>query len=317
MYDVHTHFIPTEVIRWLREHQSLVQAEWNQKEAKTSEFLRINGKWEFELKPYFLQENLYLQTQEQAGIRHSLVSPVPQLFLYELEPAITAELAAVYNDSLVRWTRSHPARLSALATLPLNRPEQAAAELERAMNLGLRGAIVATSWQGHRLSDDCFAPFWEMANAKRAIVFLHPLLSTDPRLNRRMMPNLIGIPWETTVCATDLVLSGTLERYPDVKILLAHGGGYFPFQLGRVQKGYETWPAVSTGVKQSPKELARRFWYDSVLWSRDSLQLLISLVGEEKVVPGTDFPFDLCDFPPMINGEKSFHRLLEADLSIH
>lgn len=313
MYDVHTHFIPPEVMFWLHDHQADVHAKWTKKDPQKAEFLSVNGKWEFELKPFFIQSDLYLSEQERAGIRHSLVSPIPQLFLYEMEPSITAELSTVYNDSLSAWTQAHEARLSALATVPMNDPDRAATELERAMNLGLRGAIIATSWEGNLLSDERFAPFWEAANAKKAIVFVHPLLSTDPRLNKRMMPNLIGVPWETTLCAADLVLSGMLERYPDVKLVLAHGGGFFPYQVGRMQKGYEMWPAVSAPLHVSPKEAAKRFWYDSVLWNPQSLDFLIDLVGDERVVPGTDFPFDLCEWPPAVKGRKSFATLLGTE----
>lgn len=223
MYDVHTHFVPPEVIEWLRENQYTIQAKWVKKDPTKADFLSVNGKWEFELKESFVNPELYLAEQERAGIHHSLVSPIPQLFLYELASSVTHELATIYNDSLAEWTREHGNRLSALACLPMNDPEMAARELERAMDLGLLGAIIATSWEGNLLGDEKFTPFWEVAHAKNAIVFVHPLLSEDPRLNRRMMPNLIGVPWETTVCATDLLLSGIMDRYPDAKVLLAHG----------------------------------------------------------------------------------------------
>lgn len=310
MYDVHTHFVPPRVIEWLRENQIAIQAKWIKKDPAKADFLSVNGKWEFELKESFVNPELYLAEQEKAGIRHSLVSPIPQLFLYELAPAVTQELATIYNDSLSEWTRKKETRLSALASLPMNDPVMAARELERAMDLGLLGAIIATSWEGNLLGDEKFTPFWEVAHARNAIVFVHPLLSEDPRLNRRMMPNLIGVPWETTVCATDLLLSGTMDRYPDAKVLLAHGGGFFPYQVGRLQTGYAKWKAVSGNLRDTPRETAKRFWYDSVLWNQEALAYLIEMVGEERVVPGTDFPFDLCEWPPAIDGTKAFHRLI-------
>lgn len=312
MHDVHTHFIPSDVMDWLKDNQNSVQAKWLKKDPAKAEFLSINGKWDFELKEAFVNRGLYLEEQGKAGIKHSLVSPIPQLFLYEFPVEITAEMSAVYNDSLVNWVNGHGERLSALATVPLNNPEQAAAELERAMDIGLKGAIIASSWSGSLLSESRFTPFWEAANRRKAVIFVHPLLCTDARLSARMMPNLIGVPWETTVAATDIMLSGMLDTYPDVKILLAHGGGFLPYQVGRLTKGYEKWKAVSGPMAQAPEQYLKRFWYDTVLWNPAGLEYLIELVGAERVVQGTDYPFDLCEWPPGYTGSKGFHSLLEG-----
>lgn len=312
MYDVHTHFIPPEVTQWLRSNKEAVNAKWIQKDPLKADFLSVNGNWEFELKESFVIPELYLGEQGKAGIAHSLVSPIPQLFLYDFAPVVTSEVSTVYNDGLAQWVKLHDTRLSALATVPMNDPEAAAAELERAMGQGLRGAIVGSSWGGNMLSEDKFTPFWESANRNKAIVFVHPLLCTDPRLGKRMMPNLIGVPWESTVCATDLLLSGMLTRYPDVKILLAHGGGLMPYQIGRMNKGYEMWKAVSAELPEPPQMMIKKFWYDTVLWNPGALHYLTELVGEDKLVQGTDYPFDLCEWPPAMVGDSGFKSLMEA-----
>lgn len=310
MHDAHTHFIPSGVMDWLKENQQSIQASWIKKDPAKGDFLNINGNWEFELKEAFINADLYLEEQERAGIAHSLVSPIPQLFLYDQPAAITAELSQVYNRSLSEWVKLQGERISALATVPMNVPELAAIHLEQALDSGLKGAIIASSWSGSLLSDSRFAPFWEAANNRKAIIFIHPLLCGDPRLNARMMPNLIGVPWETTVAATDILLSGMLETYSDVKILLAHGGGFLPYQIGRLNKGYEKWKAVSGRLKQPPEYYAKRFWYDSVIWNPEGLQYLIDLVGEDRVVSGTDYPFDLCEWPPAFNGSAGFKTLM-------
>jgi aminocarboxymuconate-semialdehyde decarboxylase len=315
LYDVHTHTIPPAVLRWLLDNHAQVNAKWTKKDPNKAEFLSVNGKWEFELKEPFVNPNLYLSEQEKAGIIHSLVSPIPQLFLYDFPSEITKELSAVYNDSLIEWACLHTSRLSVLATLPMNEPAAAAAELERAMNRGAKGAIVASSWSGRGLCEEEMIPFWEAANERSAIVFVHPLLCEDPRLRKAMMANLIGVPWETTVCGLDLMLSGILERYPKVRILLAHGGGFLPYQVGRLQTGYAKWESVSSKIKASPSELIRRFWFDTVLWNPAGLQYLIEIVGEDKVVPGSDYPFDLCEWPPNMDGTKGFQSLMSQELN--
>jgi aminocarboxymuconate-semialdehyde decarboxylase len=310
MYDVHTHFIPPEVMCWLQENQAAINAKRIRKDPKKAEFLSINGNWEFELKEAFVNPHLYLEEQGKQGVLHSLVSPIPQLFLYDSPSDITRELASVYNRSMAEWANTNEGRLSALATLPMNDPDAAAIELEKAMDVGLKGAIIAASWSGHLLSEERFIPLWEAANRRRAILFIHPLLCTDPRLSKHMLPNLIGVPWETTISATDLMLSGMLERYPAAKILLAHGGGFLPYQIGRLNKGHEKWTSAFSHLNESPLQLAKKFWYDTVLWNPDGLRYLLDLVGEDRVVQGTDYPFDLCEWPPAKIGARGFQALM-------
>ncbi|MBA4493554.1 amidohydrolase family protein [Paenactinomyces guangxiensis] len=310
MFDLHTHFIPPEVLLWLKDNQNVVDAKWEQKGPDRAEFLIVNNKWGFELKESFINPALYLLEQEKAGVSHSVVSPVPQLFLYDFPEQITAELSSVYNRALASWVREHKKRLSAFATIPLNSPVRAANELKSAMGLGLRGAIIGPGLSKVMLTDEFFNPFWEEANHQKAIIFIHPLLCEDPRLKQRMMPNLIGVPWETTICAADLLLSGLLDKYPDVKVLLAHGGGFLPYQIGRLNKGYEQWTGVSASLQAPPADYLRRFWFDSVLWTPASLRYLAEVVGEDKIVPGSDFPFDLCAWPPATYNESGVRSLL-------
>lgn len=309
MYDTHTHFIPQAVIEWLKSNQQSIQAVWEQRDPKKAEFLTIGGKWSFELKDSFINPALFLEQQSAAGVTHSFVSPVPQLFLYDFPIEIAKDICSVYNSALFDWVKSSPDRLSALATVPLNSPEAAAEELRNAMQHGLKGAIIGPGLPGSMLTDDKFAPFWHEANQLEAVIFIHPLLAEDPRLKNRMMPNLIGVPWETTICATDILLSGMLDQYPQVKILLAHGGGFLPYQIGRLNKGYEQWKAVSSKLQAPPIEYLKRFWYDNVVWNASALNYLKEIVGAERIVPGSDFPFDLCNWPPEEIGEAGVRSL--------
>ncbi len=311
LHDFHTHFIPQAVLQWIKDHQAAINAKWVIKDEQKEPFLFINEKWGFELKKPFVDSALYLTEQAAAGVTHSMISPIPQLFMYDFSPEITHELANVYNQALAEWAKAEPAAISALGTVPLNDPAQAADALKAAMGLGLKGAIIGPGLPDKMLSDAFFAPFFEEADRLQAIIFIHPLLSEDPRLKKKMMPNLIGVPWETTVCATDLLLGGFLDKYPRIRILLAHGGGFLPYQIGRLNKGYSQWKEVASALQAPPIEYLKRFWFDSVLWSEESLRFLTDLVGEEKVVPGSDFPFDLCAWPPAANNGKAIRSLLQ------
>ncbi|WP_338449897.1 amidohydrolase family protein [Niallia oryzisoli] len=310
MYDFHTHFIPEDVLYWLKENKKTVHAEWIKKEKNKEEFLTVNKKWGFELKKSFIDLELYQQEQEKTGVTHSLISPIPQLFMYDFPLDISIDISRVYNQALADLVKDTPEKFSAVGTVPLAYPVKAAQVLHEAMNIGLKGAIIGPGIGQHMLSDPFFQPFFEEANRMKAILFIHPLLSEDPRLKRRMMPNLIGIPWETTVCATDILLSGLIDQYPNLKILFAHGGGFLPYQIGRLDKGYEQWKPVSSQLQAPPSEYLRCFWYDTVLWDQNSIDFLVKTVGEDRVVAGSDYPFDLCAWPPIEISDKGAHSLL-------
>ncbi len=185
MYDFHTHFIPEEVLSWLKENKDLVNAQWIDKGENNDPFLVVNEKWGFELKKSFIDRHLYVSKQAEANIMHSVVSPIPQLFMYEFPVEITSEISGVYNHSLANWVNSSPKNLSALGTVPLNNPDKAAQMLNEAMSIGLKGVIIGPGLAEHMLSDDYFTPFFEEANRLKAIIFIHPLLSEDPQVKKK------------------------------------------------------------------------------------------------------------------------------------
>ncbi|MCX7623676.1 MAG: amidohydrolase family protein [Thermomicrobium sp.] len=301
--DCHIHAIPEPMLDWLRANADRAEARFERRDPAKAPFLVVGGRWPFELKPVFHDRDLFLRRLDEGGVDRALLSPIPQLFFYEADPGLAAEAARAYNEALLAWRRAAPERLELLATVPLARPEAAASELAWAMDRGLRGAIVGPGVGERLLSDPAFEPFWQTADARRAVVFLHPLLSRDPRLARPQLPNMLGVPWETTVAAADLVFGGILDRYPNVRILLAHGGGYLPYQIGRLDKGYEVWEAVRRSLAAPPSEYLRRFWYDTVVWRHETLAYLRAIVGPERIVTGSDFPFDLSVWPPIAGTE--------------
>ncbi|KAA9021651.1 amidohydrolase family protein [Niallia endozanthoxylica] len=314
MHDFHTHFIPSDVLEWLKENKNKVNARWSVNEETNEESLIINEKCRIELKKNLINFEAFIQGQENAGVRHTTISPIPQLFLYD-SVSISTEISKIYNEALAQLTVNHPEKISALGTVPLANPVKAAQVLNDAMKLGLKGAIIGPGLGKQMLTDPFFKAFFEEANRLKAILFIHPLVNDDPRLKRRMMPNLIGEPWETTVCATDLVLSGFADKYPDVKIVFAHGGGFLPYQIGRLDKGYEQWEVVSANLQAPPSEYLKRFWYDSVVGSQESIDFLIKVVGEDRVVPGSDANTTLWESALNIS-DKGIQSLLAESVNI-
>lgn len=295
MIDCHTHFIPKAVQTWLKDHQEQLNAKWISK-GQDQTLLSINNKWAFPLTLPFIDFALYETTYKKAQVKQAIISPVPQLFLYDFESDVTNDLASVYNHALSEITNHNDSFLG-LATVSLQNPARAAEQLETAMNQGLLGAIIGPGVGTDPLSNERFIPFFEAANKRKALLFIHPLLNEDPRLSKLKMPNLIGVPFETTIAGSDLILSGMLDRFPDIHFLLAHGGGFLPYQIGRMEKGVDSWSSEYSHLSRRPLDYAKQLYFDSVLWNDEALDFLMKTVGSTQVIPGSDFPFELKQWP--------------------
>lgn len=310
--DFHAHVAPIEFIEWLdREADQLgVSVEWDRR----ARHFRIGTGRILELREELTSLEALVAAQKSAGVTCSVISPVPTFFLYGSDPSVTALVARRCNDSIASWCRRAPERVIGLGTVPLNDGVLAAEELRRVVRIGLRGVIIGTRCSGHEVSEDIFAPFWSAADELKCIVFIHPVSDqAEMRLGLERLPNIIQVPWETTVALVHLLVNGIVYRYPSVRILVAHGGGYLPYQIGRFDRAYAMWETIRKLLPEEPSLALRRMWFDTVLWRKDALQYLISVVGASRVVPGSDFPFDLSVWPPLSEGAEGAESLLEIE----
>jgi aminocarboxymuconate-semialdehyde decarboxylase len=182
-----------------------------------------------------------------------------------------------------------------IATLPMASPARAADELKRSMTkLGLRGAMFASNVKGVNLDDPSFEPLWSAAQELGAFMFVHPNnIAGADRLKSYYLANLIGNPLDTTIAAACLYFGGVMDRYPKLKIMLAHGGGFTPYQAARWEHGWAVRPEPKKNIKSQPKNIAGRFLYDTILHSDKTLEAMIGLVGTERVMLGSDYPYDM------------------------
>jgi aminocarboxymuconate-semialdehyde decarboxylase len=174
-------------------------------------------------------------------------------------------------------------------------PEKAADELRRAMTkLGLKGAMFASNIMGKNLDDPSFEPLWATAAELGAFMFIHPNnVAGADRLKSYYLVNFIGNPLDTTIAAACLEFGGVLDRYPNITFVLAHGGGFTPYQAARWEHGWAVRPEPKKNVPTQPKDIARRFYYDTILHSKPVLEFLIGHVGVDRVVLGSDYPYDM------------------------
>lgn len=235
------------------------------------------------------------QDMEKAGVDVHVLSATTQTYLYDIEPTLAAACAAVQNEEMTALVKAHPDRLWALAALPMQAPELAAAELGRAMRqLGMRGAMIGSNVNGRNLDHPDLEPLWAEAAALNAFLFIHPVqVAGAERMRDYHLRNLIGNPLDTTIAAACLIFSGILERHPALKICLAHGGGFVPYQAGRWLHGWSVREDTRKLLRHSPEPELERLSYDSLLHGKSALEFLVHSVGAGRVLLGSDYPYDM------------------------
>jgi aminocarboxymuconate-semialdehyde decarboxylase len=236
-----------------------------------------------------------LRDMDAASVDVHVLSATPQTYLYDQEPALCAVTSAVQNDQMAKHIAAHPDRFWGIATLPLQDPKRAADELKRAMTkLGLRGAMIGSNAMGKNLDDPSFEPLWATAEELGAFMFIHPVhVAGADRLMSYYLRNFIGNPLDTTIAAACLYFGGVMVRHPKLKVLLAHGGGFTPYQAARWQHGWQVRPEPKKNIAKQPQDIAGCFLYDTILHSASVLEFLIGHVGADHVMLGSDYPYDM------------------------
>jgi aminocarboxymuconate-semialdehyde decarboxylase len=244
----------------------------------------------------FSDVEIMLGDAAATGIGHLLLSPWINLVPVDAQPDEARLVCRVQNESLARLVAAHPGRLSAVGAVSVQDPALAARELADLMKVpGLHGVEIPSSVGGRYLGDDFFLPFWAAAAETGALVFIHP--STRgfgiPALDGYYLWNSVGNPLETAVTAAHIAVAGVLERFPELRILLAHGGGALPVLRGRLRRAHAIRPEAAERLSQGPDVSLRRFHYDTVTHDAGLLADLVRYAGPEQVLLGSDRPFDM------------------------
>ena len=242
-----------------------------------------------------------IRDMDKKGIGFYVLSSSPFGFLYEVEDDLAVELARFHNDQLSEMVKKHPDRFAAMATLPLQVPGEAVKELERAVKtLDLRGVEIGSHVAKRELGDEALWPVYKALEDLDVPIFIHPhhVAGLD-RLLDFYLSNLIGNPLDTTIATAQLIFSGVLKRYPGLKFILAHGGGQFPFIIGRIEHGYKVRPEPKAKVHRGPRAFLKNFYFDTITHNPDALRYLIAFAGSDHVLLGSDYPYDMGDSNPV------------------
>jgi len=299
--DVHTHCVPVGVIETLLADGGRHGIEITRQDGCYAALIagRVQTR---PILPSLLDLPARLAAMDAAGVDVQVLSSWIDLTAYALDGATGSRYARMFNEALASTVAEAPERFRAVATVPLQSPERAATELRHAVTaLGHVGVEIATTVDGIELDDPSLEPFWAAAEELRALVVVHPYASLAGRnVKRYNLGNLVGNPAETTVALGHLVFGGVLERHPDLRMCLVHGGGFAPYQVGRWDRAFRTnAQGAAEHLTRPPSEWLRTLYFDTVLHSPLSLRHLIDVVGVEQVVLGSDFPFQMGEPDPV------------------
>lgn len=234
-----------------------------------------------------------LEAMDQQGIDVEALSINP--YWYKADRDVAREVVRLQNEKLAEFCATEPQRFVGLASVALQHPDLAAQQLEDGVRrYDLRGALIGGSVEGDELADPRFHPFWAKAEELGVVIFIHPqgTAELESRLKGNgMLENVIGNPLETTIALSHLIFEGTLDRFPGLKILAAHGGGYLPSYAARSDAGRRTFPSRTTAVQKNPTEYLKQLYFDSLVFTTEGLRHLVAETGAGQVVLGTDYPF--------------------------
>ena len=261
----------------------------------------LNAKQEADIATRITAYDDRLADLDAMGLDLQLVMPPPNQCFYTVPLEIAVKASRLVNDGLAEYVAKKPDRFLALGTVPLTDGKEAASELEYCMKkLGMKGVELLTNFAGKELSDPICEPFWQKAEELGALVILHPNGFTEgKRFSRFYFNNVIGNPLETTIALHYLIFDGVLERYPNLKILAVHGGGYLPAYSGRIDHAWGARSDSHGDLPQPPTSYLRKMYFDSVVFTPYQLAELVRLVGVDHVIMGSDYPFDMADFDPI------------------
>jgi aminocarboxymuconate-semialdehyde decarboxylase len=291
--DVHNHAMPEAALELLRREPlygvTLTGRQWS------------GGKHvDFEIAPSFVEPAAKLDELTAKGLEAAVVSVAPPLFYYHVAVGPGEAMARAVNEGLAALCEAAPERLRWLATVPMQDPDRAAVVLAEAATAGCVGVEIGTAVVERRLDEVEFEPFWAAAESLELPVTLHPAYTEgiNPALAPFYFENVLGFPFDTTIAIERLICAGVLDRHPELRLVLLHGGGFFPYQAGRLRHARTVRPELAE-APVDPWAYLDRLSFDSITHDPLALGYLIGRVGSGRVVMGTDLPFDMATPEPM------------------
>ena len=247
------------------------------------------------------KEDVRIKDMDATDVTIQVLSTIPVLFNYWAKAADGYETSRFFNDHIAECVERAPKRFIGIGTVPLQDIDLAIKEMERCVKeLKMPGLEIGSNVNGKNLSDKAFFPLYEAAEKMGCALFVHPWeMMGEKEMQRYWLPWLVGMPAETSRAICSMIFGGVFEKFPKLRVAFAHGGGSFPFTIGRIQHGFDVRPdlvAIDNAV--DPKKYLGKFWFDSLVHDENALHYLINIAGHEKICLGSDYPFPLGEHHP-------------------
>jgi aminocarboxymuconate-semialdehyde decarboxylase len=297
--DIHTHIMPEKMPNWV---QKFGYGEFIHLEHRNCKACMMKGDQLFrEVEENCFKEDVRLKDMDDTGVTVQVLSTIPVLFNYWAKAKDGLETSRFFNDHIAETAGKTPNRFIGIGTVPLQDVDLAIAEMERCVTeLRMPGLEIGTNINGKNLSDKAFFPFYEAAERLGCALFVHPWdMMGEKEMQRYWLPWLVGMPAETSRAICSMIFGGVFEQFPSLRVAFAHGGGSFPFTIGRIEHGFEVRPdlvAIDNAI--NPRNYLNRFWLDSLVHDETALNYLLALFGDGQVCMGSDYPFPLGEHHP-------------------
>jgi aminocarboxymuconate-semialdehyde decarboxylase len=298
--DVHSHVLPREMVEAIRARPRDYQMRVETRDGGET-FVR-DDRHSTPLYAEFFDADAKVEGMDRKGIDVSVISVTPVVFFYWLAADAGIKASRIMNDGIARMAARRPDRLRGMATLPMQDTDAAVTELERVVKEhGFRSIELGCRIRGELLSEPKFRPVLKRAQELKVFVFTHPYVAgaLPADLGCYYLGNLAGLPLDTTLMAAHLMFGGALDELPGLNVVLAHGGGYLPYQIGRLAHGYRVRKEARANTPNSPAALLRRFYFDALTHDAAALKFLVEKAGADRVTIGTDAPFDMAEEDPL------------------
>jgi aminocarboxymuconate-semialdehyde decarboxylase len=297
--DIHTHIMPEKMPNWTRKfgYGEFIHLEERNCKAcmmKGDKVFRVVDKNTFD--PVARKEEC-----AAANVTQQVLSTIPVLFNYWAKAADALETSRFFNDHIAETVAAHPGSFIGLGTVPLQDIHLAIKEMERCITaLKMPGIEIGTNVNGKNLSEPEFFPFFETAEKLGCAIFVHPWeMMGEKDMQKYWLPWLVGMPAETCRAICSLIFGGVFQKFPKLRIAFAHGGGSFPYTLGRIEHGFNVRPdLVQIDNPINPREYLGKFWLDSLVHDAPAFHFLLQAAGEDRICLGSDYPFPLGEHHP-------------------
>lgn len=292
--DVHAHVLLPGVEALVAGMPGLAAAKELDARRNGPDALAVSGPMVGARIPKLTDVSVRLAAMDAQGVDVQLVSPSPSHYHYWADEDTAEKLCRLAGEATAAHCAAAPDRLRGLGIVPLQHPGLLVPALEHSLQQGLAGVELSSHAPGRELSDPAYEPFWARAEETGAILFLHPFGCTlDERLDQWYLSNTVGQPTENAVALSHLIFSGVLDRHPGLKLVAAHGGGYLPTHIGRSDHAWSARTDAGSGCAHPPSSYLKRIYFDSLVHDPHVLRELVRVAGADRVLLGSDFPFDM------------------------